>query len=111
MVGFEKEKAELDALGIKVVAASVDDEDKAKEVADEVSFPVGFGATQADGDGIGAGWGDGRGVIQPSEFGIGEGGKVVSATYSSGPIGRVDAADVVKLVTFYEKRKRGEAGH
>ncbi len=111
MVGFEKEKAELDVLGIKVVAASVDDEDKAKEVADEVSFPVGFSATQADGDSIGAWWGDTRGIIQPSEFVIGEDGKVVSATYSSGPIGRVNAADVVKLVTFYEKRKRGEAGH
>ena len=109
MVSFEKEKAELDALGIKVVAASVDAEDKAKEVADEVSFPVGFGATQADGDSVGAWWGDARGIIQPSEFVIGEDGKVVAATYSSGPIGRVDAADVVKLVTFYEKRKREAA--
>ena len=31
-------------------------------------------------------------------------GKVRSATYSSGPIGRVDASDVVKLVNFYDKQ-------
>jgi len=30
----------------------------------------------------------------------------VSSTYSSGPIGRVDAADVVKLLNFYEKRDK-----
>ena len=88
-----------------MIAASVDDEEKAGEVAAEVSFPVAYGATKADGDAIGAWWSEERAIIQPSELLIGEDGKVVSATYSSGPIGRVDAADVVKLVAFYEARK------
>ena len=35
MAGFEKEKAALDALGIEVVAASVDAEDKAKPFSDD----------------------------------------------------------------------------
>ena len=38
---------ELESIGAKVVAASVDDIDKAKEVADEVSFPVAHGVTRA----------------------------------------------------------------
>ncbi len=109
MVGFENEKKGLEAFGTKVIAVSVDPEDKAKEVADEVSFAVAFGATRADGDAVGAWWGEPQNIIQPAEFVIGDDGKVVFSSYSSGPIGRLDADDVVKLVDFYEKRKK-EAG-
>jgi peroxiredoxin len=106
LVGFSKLKPELDALGVKVVAASVDPLDKAKEVAAELSFPVGYGVTRAMADQIGAWWEDRRGIIQPSEFVLDAAGKVRSATYSSGPIGRVDAADVVKLVNFYDRQAK-----
>jgi len=105
LVGFEKAKAELDALGVTVIAASADPEDKAKEVADEVSFPVGFGVTPDIAASVGGWWNDARGIVQPSEFLITADGKVASATYSSGPIGRVDATDVVRLINFREKRK------
>ena len=103
MVGFEKRKPELDALGIKVVAASVDSIEKAKEVAAELSFPVGYGVTRAIADQLGSWWEERRGIIQPSEFLVTAEGKIRSATYSSGPIGRVDAADVITLVAFYDK--------
>ena len=103
MVGFEKRKPELDALGIKVVAASVDSIEKAKEVAAELSFPVGYGITRAIADQLGSWWEERRGIIQPSEFLVTAEGKIRSATYSSGPIGRVDAADVITLVAFYDK--------
>ncbi len=104
MAGFEKQKAELDALGVRVVAASVDPLDKAKEVAAELSFPVGYGVTRAVADRLGSWWEERRGIIQPSEFLVAADGKVRSATYSSGPIGRVDAADVVRLVNFYDRQ-------
>jgi len=103
LVGFEKLRPELDALGVKVVAASIDPIDKAKEVAAELSFPVGYGVTRAQADQLGSWWEERRSIIQPSEFLLAADGKVRSATYSSGPIGRVDAADVVKLVTMYER--------
>lgn len=86
-----------------MIAASVDPIDKAKEVAADVSFPVAYGVTRAQADELGSWWEERRGIIQPSEFLITAEGKVRSATYSSGPIGRVDAADVVKLVAFYDK--------
>jgi len=106
LVGFENEKEGLDALGAKVIAVSVDDEDKAGEVAAEVSFPVAHGATRADGESIGAWWGEQRGgIIQPAEIIVGADGKVVASSYSAGPLGRMDAADVVKLINFYESRK------
>jgi peroxiredoxin len=104
LAGFEKIKPELDALGVKVVAASVDPIDKAKEVAAELSFPVGYGVTRAMADQLGSWWEERRSIIQPSEFLVAADGKVRSATYSSGPIGRVEPSDVVKLVNFYDKQ-------
>jgi peroxiredoxin len=104
LAGFEKLRPELDVLGVKIVAASVDPIDKAKEVAAELSFPVAYGVTRAMADQIGAWWEERRSIIQPSEFLLGEDGKVRSSTYSSGPIGRVDASDVVRLVNFYDKQ-------
>ncbi len=104
MAGFEKLKPELDALGVKIVAASVDPLDKAREVAAELSFPVAYGVTRAMADQLGAWWEDRRAIIQPSEFVVAADGKLRSSTYSSGPIGRVEAGDVVKLVTFYDKQ-------
>jgi peroxiredoxin len=104
LAGFEKLRSELDALGVKIIAASIDPIDKAKEVAAELSFPVGYGVTRAMADQLGSWWEERRGIIQPSEFLVAADGKVRSATYSSGPIGRVEASDVVKLVNFYDKQ-------
>ena len=104
MAGFEKHKSELDGLGVKVVAASIDPIDKAKEVAAELSFPVGYGVTRAMADQLGAWWEERRSIIQPSEFLVAADGKVRASSYSSGPIGRVDPADVVRLVNFYDKQ-------
>jgi len=105
LVGFENAKAEFDALGAQVVAASVDPIEKAQEVAAEVSFPVGFGVTRADADALGSWWEDRRSIIQPSEFVVGADGKVIVSSYSDGPLGRIDAADVIRLIKFYESRK------
>ena len=104
MAAFEKARPDLEALGIKVVAASVDPLDKAKEVAAELSYPVGYGVTRAMADRLGAWWEDRRSIIQPSEFVVDAEGKVRTSTYSSGPIGRIDPADVIRLVNFYDKQ-------
>jgi peroxiredoxin len=105
LVGFENEMDKLAELGVTVIAASVDPEDKAREVADEVSFPVAWGVTRDQANMLGSWWEDRRGIVQPSEFLVGEDGKVVSATYSSGPLGRVAAADVIRMVTRLESLK------
>jgi alkyl hydroperoxide reductase subunit AhpC len=104
LAGFEQHKKELDELGVKVVAASIDPIDKAKEVAATVSFPIGYGVTRAMADQLGAWWEERRSIIQPSEFLVAADGKVRASTYSSGPIGRVNPADVVRLVNFYDKQ-------
>ncbi len=104
MAGFGKERPALEAIDAKVVAASVDPLDKAKEVADEVRFPIGYGITREQADDIGAWWEDRRGIVQPSEFIVGRDGRVVASSYSSGPLGRIDAPDVVSLINFYEQQ-------
>lgn len=63
-----------------------------------------YGVTREQADQIGSWWEDRRGIVQPSEFVLDAQGKVRSSTYSSGPIGRIEAADVVKLVNFYDKQ-------
>jgi peroxiredoxin len=111
LAGFAKQKAELDALGVRVVAASVDTEDKALEVAKDLNFAVAYGVTREDAETIGAFWDGKRNFIQPSEFVVrGEDGKIVSSTYSASPIGRVDAADVVSLLRIIEARRAAKSG-
>lgn len=105
MDGFEQSKADLDALGAKVVASSVDPLDKAQEVADGLSFPIGYGVTREMADTLGSWWEDRRGIVQPSEFVVGADGKVIVSSYSDGPLGRIEASDVVRLIKFYESRK------
>lgn len=106
MVGFEKLKSELDAVGASVIAASVDPIDKAGEVAAEVSFPVAYGVARETADMLGSWWEERRSIIQPSEFVTDAGGKIIASSYSDGPIGRVDAADVIKVINFREAQLR-----
>jgi peroxiredoxin len=105
LVGFSAVKGELDALGAKVIAASVDPIDKAREVASEVSFPIGYGVTRDIANTLGAWWEDRRSIIQPSEFIVGTDNKIIVSSYSDGPLGRIEGGDVVKLIRFYESRK------
>lgn len=102
MAAFAAKHDELRAAGASIVAASVDPLEKAKEVAAELPFPVGYGVIRAQADAIGAWWEERRGIVQPSEFIVGGDAKVVASSYSSGPIGRIEPADVVKLINFYE---------
>ena len=105
MAGFNAVKGELDALGAKVVAASVDPIEKARDVAAEVSFPIGYGVTRDIANTLGAWWEDRRSIIQPAEFMVGMDNKIIVSSYSDGPLGRIEGADVVKLIRFYESRK------
>jgi len=102
---FNEYKDELDGLGAQIIAASVDDAEMAAEVQVGLDFPVAYGITREQADSIGAWWEERRQIIQPSEFVLDSMGSVVHSTYSTGPIGRIDAPDVVKLIRFIESQK------
>lgn len=106
MVGFEEHKSDLAALGVTVVAGSTDPIEKAQEVADEVSFPVAYGVTRDIADTLGSWWEDKGGIIQPSEFIVGADGKLVHSSYSSGPLGRTLADDVISLLNLLRKYQK-----
>ena len=106
MAGFEKLKDELAAEGISVFAAAVDSADDTEAVQKDLSFPVAYGVTQDDADKLGAWWDGRRGFIQPSEFILSGDGRVLSATYSTGPVGRLDAGDALSLVKILKARSK-----
>ena len=103
MAGFAQQKAELDEQGIAVIAASVDSLEHASEVAATVNFPLAWGVDKDIADTIGAWWEERRQIIQPSAFVLNPEGSVVQSSYSSGPLARLEADDVVKLVGFLKK--------
>lgn len=103
---------ELKALKIDVVGLSVDPLDKAREVVEQsgLSFPIAYGLkVPEDAERIGAWWEERRKIIQPSEFLLDAAHRVASATYSTGPVGRLKAEDVITLVRFLNSRKQQQA--
>lgn len=106
MDGYSAHKEELDKLGVKVIAASVDDLENAKKIADANNFPIAYGVTREIADTLGSWWEERRQIIQPSEFVLNSEGKVMVSSYSDGPLGRIDAGDVIKLINFYESQKK-----
>jgi len=55
---------------------------------------------------IGAWWEDRRDHIQPSEFLLTRKGRILSSTYSSSPLGRMDPAETLTLVKMLAERNR-----
>ena len=89
-----------------MVAASVDPIDKAREVAADLTFPVAYGVTREQAEQFGSWWEDRRSILQPSAFVFGANGNVLTASYSSGPIGRIEAVDAVRWLTFVEAQQK-----
>lgn len=104
MAGYEENKDELEKLGVAVFAASVDSGEDARKLADKVSFAIGEGVTRETAAVIGAWWGEEKGIVQPSQFLVRRDGTVIQSTYSDGPLGRMDAADVCGMVKFLLKQ-------
>lgn len=70
-------------------------------------FPVVYGLdVRNEAEKIGAYFDSENGYFQPANF-ILRDGKVVQATYSSGPLGRLQAEQVLMLVDHYRKQEKG----
>ena len=114
MAEYEEAKSELEALGVTVIGASVDDLEHAKEMAGKgLTFPMAYGVTREESEAFGAWWSDDRGgYIQPAEFLIGRGGVVLGSMYASGPVGRMRVDEVIRQITNRERRRtEEEAAH
>lgn len=109
MDGFSERLDELKSLKTQVIAAAAEPEEKAREMmakmSGALSLPIAFGVTREQADTLGAWWEDRRQIIQPSDFVINDKGVILSATYSTGPIGRLEGVDAVRFIQFQEKQK------
>ncbi len=105
MVAFNELKQEFDEVGASILAASVDTLDNASAVQEGLDFRITHGVTRDQAASIGSWWEDRRSIIQPSEFILGRDGSVISATYSTGPVGRLMPEDALKLIRFLEAQK------
>src|SRR5262245_22178275 len=100
---FARARDKLDALGIRVVALSTDDRADAAALVEKhgLNFPVGYGA---DADKIAGSTGayvnDSPRYLQSTGFVLDPQGKVITAVYSSGAIGRLVAEDVIGLIRY-----------
>lgn len=105
MAGFEARREAFAQQGVKIVAGSVDDAKKTTPIAENLGFPVAINMSQDDGAAMGSWWEEKRQIIQPSEFLLSAGGKIMISAYSNGPIGRMDPAETLSLVKYLNEQR------
>ena len=105
MAAFDAARASLDEIDTSILAASADTLENAGKIQEGLGFPVAYGVTKDQAAAIGGWWEDRRSIIQPSEFILDRDGHVVSATYSTGPVGRLMPEDAAKLIRFVESQE------
>ena len=112
MADYQSHLKEFEEENVGLLALSVDPLEKAKETVDESSldFPVAYGLEMPrDADKIGAFWEERRGIIHATAFILDPERRVLDATYSNGPIGRIVAADALGHIQFFKRRRQQQA--
>src|SRR5215470_3534255 len=107
LAAFARVKEKLDELGLKIVALSVDNKADAVTLVEKhgLNFPVGYGVSA---DKIAAATeayvNDSPRYLQSTGFVLDPNGKVITAVYSSGAIGRLVAEDVIGFVRYVKSK-------
>jgi peroxiredoxin len=107
LAGFRRASEKFAEIGIKVVALSVDDEATTLGTIEKfkLNFPVGH---SADADKVasvtGAYTNESPHYLQTTGFLLAPDGKILNAVYSSGPIGRLVADDVIGMVAYLKSK-------
>ena len=101
--GFGEQYSELQKFNTRIIAASTDNIENSTAIAADLPFPVAHSVSREQAITLDSWWEDRRGLIQPSDFILNHEGKVLSATYSSGPVGRLEGIDALRFITFQEK--------
>ncbi len=101
MAGFEAHLDAFEEAGVEVVALSADDEEGARAMqdAEDISFPILYGLDVHDMEerlGLWVRDDDERTHVQPAEYVLDSRGRIVLASYASGPVGRLDAEQALE---------------
>ena len=105
MGGYGEQYSELQKLNTSVIGVSTDNLENSTAIAKDLPFPIAYGAGKSEADTVGSWWEENRSLIQPSDFVLDHEGKIISATYSSGPVGRLEAPDAVGYIGFQESER------
>lgn len=102
MAGLEEHSPQYEKADVRVVALSADDEGGAREMAsdEDLSFPILYGLDVDDmNERVGLYVEKGEKThLQPAQFVLDPGGRIRFASYSSGPVGRLSAAEALGVV-------------
>jgi alkyl hydroperoxide reductase subunit AhpC len=110
LADFQGLDQEFKSEQIKVIAASVDPIDKAREMVNKIgiTYSVGYGMIAEEISRItGAYYEKEKKYLHATGFLLRPEKTIVVTCYSTGPIGRLAAKDVLKLVRFYKSGGRG----
>ena len=109
MACYEAKKDELEALGVTVIAASMEDRESTVKMAEEtgLTMQIAYGVTDDQVAGFDPWPGDDHHghYLQPMEFLITGGGNIFGSMYATGPIGRMLVDEVIASVTGRERRR------
>ncbi len=92
-----------------LIAFSVDPLDEAKKTAERhrLTFPLGYGVNgQEFAAQTGAFFDESKGYLQATGFVLQPDGLIAQAVYSTGPVGRYVASDVIGLIDYLSKIPR-----
>ena len=102
---------EFESEQIKIIAGSVDSMEKAKETVERIglTYPVAFGMDAETISRVtGAYYDKNKKFIHAAGFLIRPDNTLEVVCYSSGPIGRFVAQDVLRLVRFYKSKNKSK---
>jgi peroxiredoxin len=107
LADYQAKLGDLQALDIALVAASVDPKETAGKTVNDLGlkFPVAYGLdAQAVSSATGAFFEPEKKFLHATGFLLKPDGKIQVAAYSTGPLGRLTASDVVQLVKGITKK-------
>lgn len=112
LADFQFHAGILEQAGVSVYALSTDDLEHTQRTlaaAGGVKFPVLYGM---DGPALAAAWGayyeERRNILHATGFVLRPDHTIASATYSTGPVGRLVATDAARIVNFYRKQAQAK---
>jgi alkyl hydroperoxide reductase subunit AhpC len=108
LADFQGLDQEFKSEQIKVIAASVDPIEKAREMIEKIgiTYAVGYGLVAEEVSRMtGAYYDKEKKFLHATGFLLRPGKTIVVGCYSTGPIGRLVAKDVLRVVRFYKSRE------
>lgn len=108
MLDFEKNMEEFNNHGIRIVAVSADSKEDALKTVDKynITFKVGYGLNAEETSALtGAFYEKEPGYLHATGFILAPDGKIANAVYSTGPVGRLVAADALALIKYLRDKQ------